>query len=72
MKLTTLIEVKYYKDTRHLDWQEDIDEHGSMVGVCPKCRGEGRTHFEGDSLATAKAWWECQNCGHASPKEHAY
>jgi hypothetical protein len=59
-----VFEAKYYlaKD----DWQEDIDENGSSIGVCPKCRGEAR--YETDHHPRGGMWshWVCQNeqCGY--------
>ncbi|KKL13628.1 hypothetical protein LCGC14_2523860 [marine sediment metagenome] len=57
-----LNEVRYYRQKE--DWQDDIDEHGASIGVCPKCGGIAKIRTEGPSLATARAFWECEDCGH--------
>ena len=64
MPAATLNEARYYKAPD--DWQEDIDENGSSIGVCPKCRGEAR--YETDHHPRGGMWshWVCQNeqCGY--------
>jgi hypothetical protein len=64
-----IFEATYYQQQE--DWQDDVNEWGSAVGICPRCKGEARMTTEGDSLATARSFWECQECGHTGP-EHRY
>jgi len=61
-----LTEVRYYKQKE--DWQEDINQWGSSCGVCPRCGGGALMSTEGDSLATARSFLECQECGHTGPE----
>ncbi len=64
-----LDEARYYKQKE--DWQDDVDEYGAGVGVCPRCKGKAKYTHEGGDLSTARSFWECQDCGHVSP-EHKY
>jgi hypothetical protein len=59
-----LTEARYYKAPD--DWQEDIDEHGSSIGVCPKCRGEARYETDHHPRGGMYSHWVCQNeqCGY--------
>jgi len=57
-----LIEAKYYRHND--DWQEDVDEHGASVGVCPNCGGRAQGSTSGSTISTAKSFMECTECGH--------
>ncbi|KKM74792.1 hypothetical protein LCGC14_1396760 [marine sediment metagenome] len=61
-----LKEVRYYQHKD--DWQDNIDQWGSSCGICPRCGGEAHMSHEGDSLATARSFWECDDCGHTGPE----
>ncbi len=53
-------EAKYYrhKEKEKHDWQDDIDDGGVGVGVCPKCGWLARY----ESLSNDRgSYWVCQN-----------
>ncbi len=62
-------EARYYRQKE--DWQEDINDYGQSIAVCPRCGGEAEGVHEGETLADAKWFWECRDCGHTGP-EHRY
>ena len=64
-----LKEVRYYKQKE--EWQADIDEHAQSHGVCPRCGGEARISTEGNTPATARWYWKCEDegCGHKGSEE---
>ena len=59
-------EARYYRQKE--DWQEDVDEQGEATGACPRCKGYALYTTQGNTLATAKSFWECQECGHTGPE----
>ncbi len=61
-----LKEVKYYRQKEEADWQDDIDEHGVGIGVCPRCDGEARYVTDWAPHGGMWSYWSCQNprCGY--------
>ena len=51
------------------DWSDDITDDGTSTGICPKCGGHADYNMTGKTLADARAFWECEDCGHQGPKE---
>lgn len=65
---------KQYLISENEDWQEDIDDEGHGVGLCPRCKSPARYRGadEMKHLADAKARFECTNeeCGHVGRWHH--
>lgn len=56
-----IIEAKYYRQQEKEDWQDDVDDAGVGIGVCPKCGSEARFISDWNPHGGMGSYWACQN-----------